>query len=129
MGRFGLELDLAKLDDASLETISKEICLYKKYQQDIHQGDLYRLLSPYKGRTAAYEIVSENRVLVFVMNVAGAPNQAPVTMKLQGLDPSGRYVDCNTGAVYHGSTLMGAGIPIDTRHDHTAFLLVFDKQP
>ncbi len=129
MGRFGLELDLAKLDDASLETISKEICLYKKYQQDIHQGDLYRLLSPYKGRTAAYEIVSENRVLVFVMNIAGAPNQAPVTMKLKGLDPSGRYVDCNTGAVYHGSTLMGAGIPIDTRHDHTAFLLVFDKQP
>jgi alpha-galactosidase len=126
MGRFGLELDLGKLDEEALETLSKEIALYKTYQQDIHQGDLFRLLSPYKGRTAAYEIVSNKRVLVFIMNIAGAPCQAPLRLKLQGLKPDKQYKDTATGIVYEGRTLMGAGIPLDTRKDHQGTLTVFE---
>ena len=129
MGRFGLELDLEKLDDETLDTLSSEIALYKSYQQDIHQGDLYRLLSPYKGRTAAYEIVSDKRVLVFIMNIMGAPCQAPMRLKLQGLEPDGQYKDAATGIVYEGRTLMGAGIPLDTRKDYKDFLLVFEALP
>ena len=126
MGRFGLELDLGKLDPETLDTLAKEIALYKTYQQDIHHGDLYRLLSPYAGRTAAYEIISSKRVLVFIMNITGAACQAPLRLKLQGLDPDGQYRDTATGAVYEGRTLMGAGIPMDTRRDHQDFLVVFD---
>ena len=128
MGRFGLELDLGKLDEETLETLSKEIAQYKIYQQDIHHGDLYRLLSPYKGRTAAYEIVSNKRVLVFIMNITGAPCQAPLRLKLQGLDSDGQYKDTATGIVYEGCTLMGAGIPMDTRSDHQEFIISFEKQ-
>lgn len=127
MGRFGLELDLGKLDEETLETLSKEIALYKTYQQDIHQGDLYRLLSPYKGRTAAYEIVSNKRVLVFIMNITGAPCQAPLRLKLQGLEPDGQYMDINSGIIYESRTLMGAGIPMDTRGDYRDFLVVYEK--
>ncbi len=94
MGRFGLELDLGKLEEETMDALSKEIALYKTYQQDIHQGDLYRLLSPYKGRTAAYEIVSDQRVLVFIMNITGAPCQAPLRLKLQGLEPRYRHRHC-----------------------------------
>ena len=126
MGRFGLELDLGKLDDETLEILSEEIALYKTYQQDIHQGNLYRLLSPYKGRTAAYEIVSDKRVLVFIMNITGAPCQAPLRLKLQGLNADEKYKDVATGIVYDGRTLMGAGIPLDTRRDHQDFLTVFE---
>ena len=127
MGRFGLELDLGKLDKDTLETFSKEIALYKTYQQDIHHGDLYRLRSPYKGRTAAYEIVSEKRVLVFIMNITGAPCQAPLRLKLKGLDPDGQYKDTATGIIYEGRTLMGVGIPMDTRSDYQDFLTVYEK--
>ena len=126
MGRFGLELDLGKLDDETLEILSEEIAQYKTYQQDIHQGNLYRLLSPYKGRTAAYEIVSDKRVLVFIMNITGAPCQAPLRLKLQGLNADEKYKDIATGIVYDGCTLMGAGIPLDTRRDHQDFLTVFE---
>ena len=126
MGRFGLELDLGRLNEETLDALSKEIALYKTYQQDIHYGDLYRLLSPYKGKTAAYEIVSQKRVLVFVMNITGTPCQAPLRLKLQGLEPNGTYKDTATGIVYEGSTLMGAGIPLDTRSDHQDFLTVFE---
>ena len=126
MGRFGLELDLSKLDDKTLDEIAKEIALYKTYQQDIHYGDLYRLLSPFKGKTAAYEIVSKQRVLVFIMNITGTPCQAPLRLKLRGLNPDGLYRDTATGAVYEGRTLMGAGIPLDTRHEYRDFLTVYE---
>jgi alpha-galactosidase len=129
MGRFGLELDLDKLDEETLDSLSKEIAEYKIYQQDIHYGDLYRLLSAYKGRTAAYEIVSDKRVLVFIMNISGAPCQAPLRLKLQGLNPDKQYKDIATGILYEGRTLMGAGIPMDTRRDHRAFLTVFEICP
>jgi alpha-galactosidase len=126
MGRFGLELDLGRLDEETLDILAKEIALYKTYQQDIHHGDLYRLLSPYKGRTAAYEIISDKRVLVFVMNITGAPCQAPLRLKLQGLDPDGQYKNIAAGITYEGRTLMGAGIPLDTRSDHMDSLTVFE---
>jgi alpha-galactosidase len=129
MGRFGLELDLGKLDAETLDVLADEIAQYKAYQQDIHQGDLYRLLSPYHGRTAAYEIVSSRRVLVFVMNIAGAPTQAPIRLRLQGLDPDKRYKDVATDLIYEGRTLVGAGMPLDTRNDHRALLTVFEICP
>ena len=121
-----MELDLGKLDEETLDILSKEIALYKTYQQDIHHGDLYRLLSPYKGRTAAYEIIHDKRVLVFIMNITGAPCQAPLRLKLQGLEPDKQYYDTSTGVIYEGRTLMGAGIPLDTRRDHTSTLIVFE---
>jgi alpha-galactosidase len=126
MGRFGLELDLSKLDEKTMEDIATEISLYKTYQQDIHSGDLYRLLSPYKGKTAAYEIISKERVLVFIMNITGTPCQAPARLKLRGLDPDGLYKDTATGQIYEGRTLMGAGIPLDTRNEYRDFLTVYE---
>ncbi|MBQ6831023.1 MAG: alpha-galactosidase [Oscillospiraceae bacterium] len=126
MGRFGLELDLGRLDQATLDALAAEIALYKTYQQDIHTGDLYRLLSPYKGKTAAYQIISQKRVLVFIMNISATPCQAPLRLKLQGLLPEGRYKELSTGEVYEGRTLMGAGIPLDARGEYCDFLKVFE---
>ena len=126
MGRFGLELDLNRLEQKELDEIRKEIELYKTYQQDIHSGDLYRLLSPYQGKTAAYEIVSKKRVLVFIMNIYATPCQAPLRLKLQGLVPDGKYKDISTGEVYSGRMLMNAGIPLDARGEYCDFLQVYE---
>lgn len=125
MGRFGLELDLGKLSQQELDILAQEIAQYKAYQQDIHQGEFYRLLSPYQGRTAAYEIVSNQRVLVFVLNISGAPNQQPIHLQLQGLKPDAIYTD-RKGNRIQGNTLMNLGIPLDTRADYREFLIVFE---
>lgn len=127
MGRFGLELDLSKLSEDEMSKLSAEIALYKTYQQDIHSGELYRLLSPYRCRTAAYEIISKDRVLVFILNVTGAPCQAPLRLKLQGLEPDAIYKDAASGKIYEGRTLMGSGIPLDTRADCKDLLIVYEK--
>ena len=50
-------------------------------------------------------------------------------LKLQGLNPDKQYKDIATGILYEGRTLMGAGIPMDTRRDHRAFLTVFEICP
>ena len=60
------------------------------------------------------------------MNIQGAPCQAPLRLKLQGLEPDQQYKDISTGIIYEGRTLMGAGIPLDTRRDHRDFLIVFE---
>ena len=127
MGRFGLELDLGKLSQEELDVLTQEIAQYKTYQQDIHQGEFYRLVSPYSGRTAVYEIVSPQRVLVFVLNTTGAPNQQPMHVRLQGLDPDTFYTD-GKGNTFQGKTLMHLGIPVDTRADFKEALMVFEKQ-
>ena len=60
-------------------------------------------------------------MLVFIMNITGAPCQAPLRLKLQGLEPDRQYKDTATGSVYKGRTLMAAGIPMDTRGDYQDF--------
>ena len=128
MGRFGLELDLGQLEQKELDILAQEIALYKQYQTDIHHGELYRLLTAYEGRTAAYEIIHENRILLFVYNKTGKPAQRAERLRLQGLEPDAVYKDTATGKCYEGSTLMYAGIPLDARGDMTATLTVFEKQ-
>ena len=47
-------------------------------------------------------------------------------LRLEGLDPDATYTD-SKGNTFQGKTLMHLGIPLDTRADHRAFLLVFEK--
>ena len=130
MGRFGLELDLSKETEADLEEIKNKISFYKQYEQVIHQGDLYRLLSPYASRSAAYEIIGEDRktVMVFFCNITGRPCYRHEFLRLQGLESGAQYKDVETGILYDGSMLMNAGIPINTRGDRKTSIYVFEKQ-
>ena len=129
MGRYGLELDLEKLPEEELAELQRQIAFYEKYQQVIHQGDLYRLTSVYGHRFAAYEIISEDKltVMVFVYSVTGKPNIAPQQLHLQGLEPGAKYREVSKERTYDGSMLMNIGIPVDTRYDMEASIYIFEK--
>ena len=128
MGRFGVELDLCRLDAEELEELQRQIAFYKQIEQIVHQGDLYRLASVYDNRYAAYQIISAcgSTVLVFFYSVTGMPCIAPDRIRLQGLDENAVY-ECN-GRLYPGATLMHIGISADTRHDMEGKILIFKKQ-
>lgn len=128
MGRFGVELDLCRLDAEELEELQRQIAFYKQIEQIVHQGDLYRLASVYDNRYAAYQIISAcgSTVLVFFYSVTGKPCIAPDRIRLQGLDENAVY-ECN-GRLYPGATLMHIGISADTRHDMEGKILIFKKQ-
>ena len=77
-------------------------------------------------RPPLIRLSAKKRVLVFIMNITGTPCQAPLRLKLRGLNPDGQYRDTATGVVYEGRTLMGAGIPLDTRDEYRDFMTVYE---
>ncbi len=113
-GTFGYELDLTKLSDEQKEIVRQQCADYHKYYDVIHNGDLYRLISPWKDRTrCAWMFVSEDRreaLLTYV--VMRCEIYQRYYIRLAGLDPNKQYRNEQTGQILSGDTLMNAGICI-----------------
>ena len=113
-GTFGYELDLTKLTDEEKEMVRKQCKDYHKYFNVIHNGELYRLISPWKDRTkCAWMYVSEdkNEALVTYVVIRYRVFQRNY-LRLSGLDPNKRYRNEQTGQILSGDTLMNVGINI-----------------
>lgn len=88
--------------------------MYKRHWKLIHQGDYYRLTSPFEnGPYTAWEQVSEDKREALVSLVTGGTQSAPPfrLLKLKGLDPDRQYC-VNGKEVYGGDMLMYAGYPL-----------------
>ena len=113
-GTFGYELDLTKLSDEEKDIVRKQCEDYHKYFNVIHNGKLYRLISPWKDRTkCAWMYVSEdkNEALVTYVVIRYRIFQRNY-LRLSGLDPNKRYLNEQTGQILSGDTLMNAGMNI-----------------
>ena len=114
-GTFGYELDITKLTDDEKELVKVQCENYHKYYNVIHNGDMYRLISPFERKrdSAAWMYVSSDKdeAIVFY-GVIRTSLYMPHIIKLRGLDPAKKYTDLATGAVYSGDTLMNAGLNI-----------------
>lgn len=113
-GTFGYELDLDKLTEEEKEEVRSQVEEYKKYADLIRLGDYYRLSNPFEENTAAWAFVSENReeVLLNAVTQQIHANMGVSYVRLQGLEADRFYREEKSGAVYSGSALMAAGIPI-----------------
>ncbi|OGO91793.1 MAG: alpha-galactosidase [Clostridiales bacterium GWF2_38_85] len=114
-GAFGYELDLNHLNDNEKALIKKQVNDYHKYYHIINFGDFYRLISPYENeRYCAWEYVSEdkNEALFTFVSIRVVINHT-YFVKLRGLDKDKIYIDTETGAEYHGDTLMNAGLRLN----------------
>ena len=110
-GTFGYELDLTKLTDDECEEIRQQIRLYKEIEPMIHEGLLYRLNDAAgKTRCVIWQNVSPDRSRSLLSIVVTDPhaNEAPIHVRLKGLDPDAAYsVDGEFECA--GSTLMQNG--------------------
>lgn len=113
-GTFGYELDITKLSDDDKRMIPQQVEMYHKYNDLVRNGDYYRLAS-YRDNHFfdSWELVSKDgrEVLVTFVQVLGRPNYHSRRLRLQGLDPKGRYRTEN-GHTYDGDVLMNCGIPM-----------------
>ena len=118
-----------QLPEEELRTLTEQIAFYKAHEELIHHGDLYRLVSAYGSRYAAWQILSEdkNSFILFFFSITGRPNQEPVRIRLQGLDSEAIYEEEN-GKAFSGATLMQAGLAVDTRFDMKPFIRIFRKK-
>ena len=142
--RLGFELKPSDL--MADETAFARQCVadYKRLRPTIQQGDLYRLVSPYRHSYAALMHVSKSRreAVVFVYGLARANwSDYPPPLVLDGLDPARRYVvsEINlpkgravhsevVGKVVTGDALMTLGVPFALKGDYDSLVLVL-KEP
>ncbi len=116
-GSFGYELDLNQLSDGEQELVRNQVEEYKRHYDLIHEGDYYRLSSPYgESRAAAWAFVSKDKseCLFCAVVTKLQANPDAVIVKLKGLKEEVDY-DLN-GQTYSGTELMYGGllIPIPT---------------
>ena len=115
-GTFGYELNILKMPEDVLETVKSQIAFFKENRTLIHQGDFYRLLSPFEkqGNQTAWMVVSKegNEALVAYYQVLAKPNDATIAMKLQGLDANAFYRVAGYEMPLSGSYLMQFGLVI-----------------
>ncbi len=114
-GNFGYELDPNQITDDEAYLVKEQIRNFHQWQHIIHDGDYYRLVSPYAGKdVTAWMFVSEDRGEALMQAVILESHGNPITsyVKLKGLDKEAVYQDQVTGLKYRGEALMKAGVPV-----------------
>ena len=120
-GRFGMDLDLAKLSAEDKAICAGAIGAYKRIRDVTLPGDLYRLENPHVAERGALDFVAKDRAraVVFVFQLKDG-SAAPVHP--MGLDPAKRYTvhEANPapgraalpqeGRIFTGEQLMGGGV-------------------
>lgn len=129
MGQFGFELDLNKLTEEELTEAAEMIVAYKKYRDIFHHGEMYRLVSPFEGNNAAFNFVSEDqsRAILCVYCLRGKAMGIRFRVRMEGLDPSAIYRNCDTGEEYAGDYLMQKGLLWSPLRDYLSQVTYFEK--
>lgn len=136
-GRYGMDLDLARLSAEETAICASAIKDYKTIREVVHLGDLYRLESPHEGPRAALNYVrqDQSRAVLFVFQLLGSE---PKPVRPEGLDPSRRYRvrELNPapgspplemeGKIFTGAELMRVGIKPSCSEAVTACVLVLE---
>lgn len=120
-GAFGFELDLNRLDEAEFSLVKDQVKLYKKQRRLIHQGDFYRLISPFEQNGAAWAVISQDRRegLALYCQILNPANAGYLRLRLAGLDENTLYLvtfyqmEQELAGEFYGSELMYAGLPVD----------------
>lgn len=125
MGKMGFDMQIDKISRSEIKIIQDGIKTYNTIKDVVWHGDLYRLLSPYKGNRAALMYVTENneRAVVFTYGLHDIVDPENFPIKLNGLDPDKDYLitEINlpedkksrcpeSGKIYSGSYFMNVGI-------------------
>lgn len=150
LGGLGIGANIARWSEAEIVEANRYVALYKQVRHLVAEGDLYRLASFAEGDVAAWQYVSRDRdeVAVFAFRQAQYFGDTELRLRLQGLEPDGRYrvevpeedltVEANNTAdqraaestgittdlaadnVRHGSTLMRLGLPLTLAGDYAS---------
>lgn len=130
-GQFGYELDLAKLSEEEFEETKAQVAEYKEICKTVHQGDMYRLKSPFErsANCCSWMFVSPDKteaVLMFATILASVTG--PLTnVKLCGLNPNAAYevtgTECEKDGTYDGEFLMNVGLYFPNDRDYKTRLV------
>ena len=131
-GILGYEFNILEVNDEIKKELPKQIEIYRKAEDLIKYGDLYRLLSPYESidGASAYYYADPNQpdskfFLSFIQTSAPLyPNT--YILKISIANSEKKYKDFISGKIYDGKELQN-GIFIETSVQRNARLYLFEE--
>lgn len=120
-GTYGLELDVRHMEEKDKKLMREQIALFKAYKNLIHEGDFYRLISPFTpngtnhNNLVSWMVVDQGQeeVLVGVYQTLAKPSPNIQRLYLKGLDKEAVYREQLTQKTYSGIELMTLGYILD----------------
>lgn len=112
LGAFGYELDLSRLSEEEKEQVKAQIANYKRIDDLVLQGDLYRLSDPFTKNYFCEMLVSKDKSRAYVAGerFRGDPCDHDRTLKLRGLADDKIYRIEELNLTASGRALSGAGV-------------------
>ena len=112
LGAFGYELDLSKMTDAEKELTKEQVDRYKRTDELILKGDLYRLMSPLEQNYFCMMAVSKDKSKAYVVGerIHGLPSDYNQYVYLRGLDEDTLYQIEELNITASGKALRNAGL-------------------
>lgn len=112
LGAFGYELDLSKMTDEEKEQTKKQVESYKRTDELIMKGDLYRLMSPFEKNYFCVMVVNKDKSKAYVVGerIHGVPCDYNQYVYLQGLDENALYEIEELNITASGAALKNAGL-------------------
>ena len=116
-GVLGIGNDMTKWTPKEIETATQKVAEYKQIREVVHNGDLYRLASPFEtGRSVLqYNSKDKNESVIFCYELdarlqgsSAYPYRNP-NLKLIGLDAHKNYQFEGEKEIYSGDQLMKTG--------------------
>ena len=138
MCKLGFDIDLKTMSKADYAYTQGAVANWRRLQDVILNGELYRLVSPYESNHAAVNYVSQDKshAVVFAYDLHPRFQEPVRNVRLQGLDANKMYtvkeinlmpgtkstLDCD-GQQYTGDFLMKVGLNILTANEGTSHVL------
>lgn len=112
LGATGYELDLSKISQDEKEQVIKQISDYKKIEDLVLKGDLYRLSDPFTQNYFCVMLVDKDKTSAYVAGerFRGDPADRNRLVKLYGLAADKTYKIEELGITASGKALASAGV-------------------
>lgn len=108
-----------KLSEVEIEIVKKQVAFYKENRGFLAKGDFYRLLSPFEGNFAAWEVVNPegSKALITVTRMLSEINGPYRRLPLRGLIENRKYHIQSKFLSYdaYGDELMEYGLMLEDK--------------
>lgn len=131
LGATGYELDSTVFTDEDRATVKEQIEEYKKIEQLVLKGDVYRIDNTMESNYFSMAIVSKDKkeAVLTCYRALCHLNDHFYRIRMRGLDPNKKYYVPELGIILTGSTLMSVGlIPRFAKEDFTTVVYHFEEK-
>lgn len=128
LGAFGFELDPSKMKESEKSDAKRATEGYKRIQDLILRGDMYRLSDPFNSDLFCVMIVSKDKSHAYAVAecLRGGVDNKNRTVNLVGLDENRRYRVDESDMIASGADLASVGVPLPSLCDYECFVWHID---